>query len=96
MRKINCSENVGGFLLSLLLNMVFNLEWTVPAWILLAMHFILGWHIKWFFIALAAWLAVILIKMLLLRSLNRIGNERDPIKENKNPYSVGNKQNNKE
>ena len=81
----------GGFWLSLLLSMLFNLEWTIPAWILLAMHYWRGWPIKWFWIALAAWVVIIWARMSLLSTLSRWSNEKDPVKENKNPYSVGNR-----
>ena len=32
----------GGFWLCLLLNLLLNLEWSIPAWICLALHFWLG------------------------------------------------------
>lgn len=47
----------GSFLICLLLNMVLNLAWTIPAWILLACHFIFGISIWWFVGALALWFA---------------------------------------
>lgn len=34
-------RDFGGFMLCFLMNLVFNLGWSVPAWILLAAHFIL-------------------------------------------------------
>ena len=79
----------GNFFLALLFNMLLNLEWTIPAWILLACHFLFGWKILWFWIALGVWLLNILLWMDILGWAARCGSEKDPPKENKNPYSVG-------
>ena len=79
----------GNFFLALLFNMILNLEWTIPAWILLGCHFWFDWSIRWFWIALALWPVVILIRMMVMGWLVHLGNQPDPPKENKNPYSVG-------
>ena len=76
----------GNFCLSLLINLLLNLELTIPAWILLALHFWLDWPIRWFWIALALWPLVILIRMEILGRLIYLGNQPDPPKKNKNPY----------
>ena len=89
MRKTNRG---GNFFISLLFNLLLNLEWSVPAWILLALHYALGWSTRWFWIALAAWLINILFWMKIYGWAAECGNEKDPPKENKNPYSVKNKQ----
>lgn len=78
----------GSFLFCLLMNMVLNLEWTLPAWILLALHFILDWSIWWFVLALALWFLNILFWMKFLGWASSCSREKDPPKENKNPYSV--------
>ena len=83
----------GSFWLCLLVNMVLNLEWTIPAWILLTLHFWLGWSIWWFVLALALWLVDILFWMKVMGWAADCGNTPDPPKENKNPYSVGAKKN---
>lgn len=80
----------GGFWLCLLLNMVLNLEWTIPAWVLLAMHFWLGWSIWWFVLALALWVLDILFWMKVMGWAADCSNTPDPPRENKNPYSVRN------
>lgn len=85
MKKIRTD---GSFWLCFLLNLLLNLEWTIPAWILLAMHYWLDWPIRWFWIALALWPVVILIRMTVMGWLVHLGNQPDPPKENKNPYSV--------
>jgi hypothetical protein len=87
MRKIRLD---GSFFLSLLINMVLNLEGTIPAWILLILHFLCDWSILWFWMALGIWLFCLILGMLLIRFASRCGTP-DPPKENKNPYSVGKK-----
>ncbi len=87
MRK---TKRNGNFLLCLVFNMLLNLEWTIPAWILLALHYILGWSIWWFWLALGIWLLNILLWMTLMGWAARCANTPDSPKENKNPYSVKN------
>lgn len=77
----------GTFILTLFLNMVFNLEWTIPAWILLAMHFWKGWSLWLFWGALGLWFLVIVISMLLVGWAARCS-KPTPFRENKNPYSA--------
>lgn len=85
MRRTNRS---GSFWLCLLLNMLLNLEWTIPAWILLALHFLFGWSIWWFVLALGLWVLNILLWMKLIGWAGACSREKDLPKENKNPYSV--------
>ena len=82
-------RKTGNFFLALLVNLLLHLEETVPAWILLACHRWLGWSIRWFWIALGIWLVTILLRMDFLRWARRCSAEKDPPKENKNPYSAG-------
>ena len=84
----------GGFLLGLLLNMLLNLQWSIPAWILLVMHFWLDWSVWWFWLALVLWFLDILFWMIFMDWAGDCSNTPDPPKENKNPYSVGAKGNN--
>ncbi len=84
----------GGFWLCFLFNILLNLEWSVPAWVLLALHFVLDWSILWFCLALGAWLLGILLWMLIL-GWARNCSTPTPYRPNKNPYSVGNKDNDK-
>ena len=76
------------FLLCLLLNMLLNLEWSMPAWILLGLYIWLGISIWWFFGAIMLWILRILLGMWLMGWARDCGNQKDPPKENKNPYSV--------
>ena len=76
-----------GFLLSLLISLVFNLEWTVPAWIFLGLHFWKGISLWWFVGSIILWVLFVALRVLVFSSLARAGNYKDPPKENKNPYS---------
>ena len=76
-----------GFVLSVLLTLLFNLEWTIPAWLLLAAHFIFRISIWWFAGALILWVIGVAIKTAVFSWLIHVGNIPDPPKENKNPYS---------
>ncbi len=79
-----------GFLLCLLLNMLFRFEWAIAAVVLLAIHFWLGWPLFLAWIALGIWFAYALAVTLVLSAANRFGNEPTPQKQNKNPYSKSN------
>jgi len=74
-------------LLCLLLNLMFNLDGTIPAWILLALHILLDISVLWFWLALFAWFLLIVLRMLLFMWVNRCATPDRP-KENKNPYSA--------
>ncbi len=76
-----------GFVSALLINLIFDLEWTIPAWLLLAAHFIFKISIRWFVAALIVWVIAVAIKTAVFSWLVHIGNIPDPPKENKNPYS---------
>ena len=85
MRK---TKRGGGFFLCLIINLLLNLERSIPAWVLLALHCWLGISIWWFVGALAFWVLSILTDMWLVGWAASCGNEKDLPKENKNPYSV--------
>ena len=77
-----------GFILCLLLNLILNLEWTVPAIILLVLHFVwIKISIWWFVGAVAIWFIFILLKTVMLSVANRCGKLTDQKQQNKNPYS---------
>ena len=77
----------GSFLLCLLINLLLNLEWSIPAWVLLALHIWLDISIWLFVGAVGLWMVSILTGMWLMGWAASCGNEKDPPKENKNPYS---------
>jgi len=77
----------GSFLLCLLINLLLNLEWSIPAWVLLALHIWLDISIWWFVGAVGLWIVSILTGMWLMGWAASCENEKAPPKENKNPYS---------
>lgn len=81
------TKRTGGFLLCLLINMLLNLDGTIPAWILLVLHFWLDISILWFWLALGLWILGMVLWMVLLRWAGDCS-KPDPKRENKNPYSV--------
>ena len=83
------TKRSGSFWLCLLLNLLLNLEWSIPAWILLGLHIWLDISIGWFVGGLVFWGLSVLAGMWFMGWAIACGNEKDPPKENKNPYSVG-------
>lgn len=81
----------GGFWLCLLMNLLFDLEWSIPAWLLLILRFVLGWPIWLFVGALAAFFVGVLLKTAFLSWAASVGNIPDAHKENLNPYSLSTK-----
>ena len=88
MRKTYRSDS---FLLCLLFNMLLNLEGLIPAAVFLALHFIMKWSIWWAVLAAGLWIVYLILWMLFMKFAAKSSNTLDPPKENKNPYSVGNK-----
>lgn len=82
------TKRSGSFLFCLLLNLILNWEWSIPTWILLALHYWLDISVWWTAAGLALWLLRVLLGMWLVGWAARVGNFQDPPKENKNPYSV--------
>ena len=82
------SRKCSGFFLSFLINLLLSLRWSIPAWILLALHFWLDISIWWFVGGRAFWILSILADMWLIGWATSCANQKDPPKENKNPYSV--------
>ena len=80
-----------GFLLCLLINMMFRFEWAIIAIVMLAIHFWLGWPLFLVWIPLIIWVIYALFVTSVLSLANRAGNAVDPPKPNKNPYSKTNR-----
>lgn len=78
-----------GFFACLLINIVLNIEWSIPAWILLACHFIFDISIWWFVAALALWLIIMIGWMHFIGWAASCSNETSEARPNKNPYSSG-------
>lgn len=77
----------GGLFLCLLWYAVLYALWTIPAWILLALHFAVGLPIVWFWAALGVWFLTILLRTLFVMFARYSFAHRIPVPENKNPYS---------
>ena len=83
----------GGFLLGLFFCLFFRTySWlcSVPMWLTLILHFVIGLSWWWFFATLAAWLLAGVIRYCVL-VFARWGTRTAPQNkdvENKNPYSV--------
>ncbi len=82
MRKANS----GNFFLALVLNLVLNLEWLIPAFLLLILHFTVKLSIFWFWLTFGIWIGGILITTLVLSWAGSCSEPPEPA-ENKNPYS---------
>ncbi len=80
-------SNAGGFLVSLLFTMALNLEWLLPAVLLVVFHFVFGWSLWWAALAAGLWLLWVVVVVWLLGLACRVGNAPKPQTENKNPYS---------
>ena len=65
---------------------------SVPMWLTLILHFVIGLSWKWFFATLIIWLAVGIIRYSVIVFARWGGNAETPEKENKNPYSKKNSQ----
>lgn len=87
--KMKWVKKDSGFLLSFFINLLFNLEWAIPAVICFVLHFIFNISLWWTFGALMLWILVVLARTSLLFALNRVGNMPEKQRENKNPYSSG-------
>lgn len=88
MRRIQRS---GSFVLCLLVNMFLNMEGLILAIALLVLHFVLKWPVWWSLLAFSLWVIWLIFWMLFTGWAGHCSNIPDPPKQNKNPYSVGNK-----
>ena len=88
MRKKKRFRSNGGFFIALGFNLIFNLEWTIPAWIFLTLHFALNISKWWFIGAMIIWVSIIALYTAFLCWVSRASNTPEIKKENKNPYSA--------
>lgn len=86
------TKRSGSFWLCLLLNLLLNLEGTIPAVLLLITHFLFDISVWWSVGALALWILGMVLWMKFMGWASRCGTERQ-FRKNKNPYSVTSKQN---
>lgn len=78
----------GGFWLCFFLNMIFNFEWSIPGWILLALHFAVGISLWWSVAAFGIWIGFLLLTAAVIKWVSHCSNKPRKKAENKNPYSV--------
>ena len=76
-----------GFVLSLLLNMLFRAGWLALAAILLILHLVIGWPLWLIVIPLVCWVLHALLITLILGWANGSAQEPVPEQKNVNPYS---------
>ncbi len=81
-------NRIGHFLFNLFINLILSARHSIPAWILLALHLWCGISVWWFIGGLIYWILRVLIAMWLVDWAADCSAEKDPPKENKNPYSV--------
>ena len=78
----------GGFLLCILWHAILYFCGSIPAWVLLVLHFTIGLPIVWFWVALGAWALAVVLRSLLVVFARYGSTHRIESPENKNPYSV--------
>ena len=88
MKKKKRFRSNGGFFIALGFNLIFNLEWTIPAWIFLALHFVFDISMWWFIGAMIIWVSIIALYTAFLCWVASASNTPEIKKENKNPYSA--------
>ena len=59
----------GGFWLCLGLNLIFTVQWSIPAWIALVLHFVLRISLIWFAGLLVLWILIVFLTTLLLSKI---------------------------
>ena len=79
--------DVKGFSLLLFWHMALYALWTLPAWILLVLHYAAGVPIVWFWLALGVWAAALVLRSLLILWTRYCVRHHTPVPGNKNPYS---------
>lgn len=79
--------DVKGFFLLLFWHVLLYAAWSIPAWILLILHFAVRLPLAWFWLALGVWAVALLLRTLLIVWTRYCVRHRTPIPGNKNPYS---------
>ena len=75
------------YLGSLFLSLLFHWYWSIPAWILLILHFTVGISVWWFVGALLLWIIGVRIFVRVIGWLTYMGNKPEAENKNVNPYS---------
>lgn len=87
-RGIQRGSGIGGFFGALFASLVAHIGWSIPAWGLLAAHYLLHWPMWVFWVALGLWLGYVMFVTVVVVWGNAMGNLPDESRPNKNPYSV--------
>lgn len=84
----------GEYVLNFFLSLVFHWYWSIPAWILLILHFVFRISIWWFIGAFALYVIGVRIFVHVVSWLVRMGNREEKRTKNINPYSMGSREKN--
>lgn len=77
----------GDMLGALLVNVLYLIPWTLPAWILLVVHFVVeGFPIWPFWVALLAWVVLVIFSTFFMSWAVKNGSDPTPQRENIDPY----------
>ena len=77
-----------GFVLSIIINMLFRAYWLILVCALIVLHFALGWPLWLIIIPIVFWiLHAVLITVILGWANTSARTTPKPVQENKNPYS---------
>ena len=76
-----------GFLLSLIMNMLFRAYWLVLVCVLVILHFVVGWPMWLIVIPIVFWVMHSLLITVILGWASDSAAVTKPVQENKNPYS---------
>jgi hypothetical protein len=90
MGKSKKASQTGSFFYGLFFCLFFRISsWlcSAPMWITLILHFVIGLSWKWFFLTLAVWLAVGIVRYSIIVFARWGSDSVNAERENKNPYS---------
>ncbi|MBS7261986.1 MAG: hypothetical protein KIG36_00030 [Eubacteriales bacterium] len=90
MKNQGTGDKILRFILGIIFFLIFRIDsllYSLPAWVTLILHFTVGLDIMWFWLVLITWFVAGILRYLLIRYARWGGNQPDPEKENKNPYS---------
>lgn len=80
-------KSFGGFLLCVLINLLFDLWGILPAAVLLILHFWIGISYLYAILALLLWILVVLVRTAIITYAAHTGESAYIQRPNKNPYS---------
>ncbi len=87
--KLKRNSDGSSFVISLVLNLLWNYEFLIVAIVVLVLHFTINAPMWLFWLSLLIWVLPALLMTLFLFFLSGLDSGKVDVKENKNPYSVG-------